>query len=64
MDYNGLRDADRLKKVQGKKKRDHEAAELKKRTAGDSQLSLEPPPYDGDDGNLNLLSTKDEDVIF
>jgi V-type H+-transporting ATPase subunit D len=55
----------RLKKVQGKKKRDHAAAELEKRNAGEVELSQEPHPYEeGDDGSGNLLSTKDEDVIF
>jgi hypothetical protein len=48
--------------VQGKKKRDHAAAELEKRNAGEVELSQEP--YEEGDGSGNLLSTKDEDVIF
>lgn len=55
----------RLKKVQGKKKRDHAAAELEKQNMQGAELSQEPPPYEeGDDGSGNLLSTRDEDVIF
>ena len=55
----------RLKKVQGKKKRDHAAAELEKQVAEDGELLLEPPLYeDGESGSGDLLSSKDEDVIF
>lgn len=65
---------DRLKKVQGKKKRDAEAAEAK-RIADLEAQSLEsgpevaaPPALEAleeeDDAPVNLLSSKDEDVIF
>jgi hypothetical protein len=54
----------RLKKVQGKKKRDTAAADLKKQAAaagGTKALLL----LDNDEqGGLNLLSDRDEDVIF
>lgn len=55
----------RLKKVQGKKKRDHAAAELEKQILADAEGS-DPPPISEDEGdaNANLLSSKDEDVIF
>jgi hypothetical protein len=55
----------RLKKVQGKKKRDHAAAELKKQELADAEGG-DPPLVDGegDEADTNLLSSKDEDVIF
>ena len=54
---NGLQSS-RLKKVQSKKKRD---------TANRDASKTEEPPiiYDSDDtAPVNLLSSKDEDVIF
>jgi len=57
----------RLKKVQGKKKRDADAAEaLKKKLALESGAPVEPTPVmeQADEGPGNLLATKDEDVIF
>jgi len=53
--------------VQGKKKRDADAAEaLKKRLALESGQPEEPTRIVGDmeEGPSNLLATKDEDVIF
>jgi len=59
----------RLKKVQGKKKRDAETAEAAKRTeaeiageGGDEVETKEAPPTAEPAGNL--LNNKDEDVIF
>ena len=52
----------RLKKVQGKKKRDAAIEEEKRKT-----LKQEEPPIAyarNDGGEANLLSSKDEDVIF
>ena len=65
---------DRLKKVQGKKKRDADAAEAK-RTAGLAALSLESSfavaatpvveaPVEDESVSVDLLSSKDNDVIF
>lgn len=65
---------DRLKKVQGKKKRDAEAAEAK-RIADLAAKSLESGPEvaaspvlealeEEEGAPVNLLSSKDEDVIF
>lgn len=55
-----------LKKVQGKKKRDAEAAEALKK-----KLAIEAEPVkpvliseQDDEPTANLLATKDEDVIF
>jgi V-type H+-transporting ATPase subunit D len=55
-----------LKKVQGKKKRDAEAAEaLKRQLAGVGETAQTMSPEYGDSAvSSNLLSTKDEDVIF
>jgi V-type H+-transporting ATPase subunit D len=55
-----------LKKVQGKKKRDAEAAEvLKRQLAGAEAVAQTTIPEYGDSTeSSNLLSTKDEDVIF
>lgn len=57
---------DRLKKVQGKKKRDTEAAEALRRAQleeeGEQESKIEEP--DDDTGNADLLSSKDQDVIF
>jgi len=53
--------------VQGKKKRDADAAEaLKKKMALESGAPEEPTPIpeQADEGPGNLLATKDEDVIF
>lgn len=64
---------DRLKKVQGKKKRDADAAEAKRKAelaAQDFESGTTAPaasfvdvPEDESAAN-NLLSTKDDDVIF
>jgi V-type H+-transporting ATPase subunit D len=57
----------RLKKVQGKKKRDAAAAEeLKRKLAIEAGEELAPPPtlIDDEEGPGNLLAVKDEDVIF
>ena len=64
----------RLKKVQGKKKRDAEAAEAKRRAELAAQ-DLEPDaaapaapstevPAEDEDAVVDLLSSKDNDVIF
>jgi len=65
---------DRLKKVQGKKKRDTEAAEAKRiaeLAAQDLESGTTAPtapsadvPVDDESTADNLLSTKDVDVIF
>jgi V-type H+-transporting ATPase subunit D len=60
----------RLKKVQGKKKRDAEASELAKKKLLEEQEKQEAPspaaapPVDDQDGPSDLLATKDQDVIF
>lgn len=56
---------DRLKKVQGKKKRDLATRESEKAAEGEVDATLEeiPEPVDGE-GTGDLLSSKDEDVIF
>ncbi len=65
---------DRLKKVQGKKKRDADAAEAK-RKADLAAQSLEPGPevaatpvvevlVEDESASVDLLSSKDNDVIF
>jgi len=65
---------DRLKKVQGKKKRDAEAAEARERaelaeqalqpdTAAPTAVSADAPAVD-DSAAVDLLSSKDEDIIF
>jgi V-type H+-transporting ATPase subunit D len=65
---------DRLKKVQGKKKRDAEAAEAK-RVADLAAQSLESDPdvtalpvleaqEEEESAPVNLLSSKDDDIIF
>ena len=65
---------DRLKKVQGKKKRDADAAEAK-RKANLAAQSLEPGPavaaapvveafVEEESASVDLLSSKDNDVIF
>lgn len=53
----------RLKKVQGKKKRDAALEEEKRRKAAET---AEPLPIDESDANGpgDLLSHRDEDVIF
>ncbi|KAH9934720.1 vacuolar ATP synthase subunit D [Fomitopsis serialis] len=53
----------RLKKVQGKKKRDAEAAEAQRRLLAEAQESVDFTPEVGGGGG-DLLSSKDEDVIF
>jgi len=67
---------DRLKKVQGKKKRDAEATEAKRKAglaaqAQDLESGTAAPtapsadvPVDDESAADNLLSTKDDDVIF
>jgi V-type H+-transporting ATPase subunit D len=52
----------RLKKVQGKKKRDHAAADQKKASAAAEVQALSVA--EDVEESLNLLNTKDEDVIF
>jgi len=57
----------RLKKVQGKKKRDAEAAELLKRqleAGGDETVMNEKDAKVEDERQEDLLAQKDEDVIF
>ncbi|KAH9842751.1 vacuolar ATP synthase subunit D [Rhodofomes roseus] len=53
----------RLKKVQGKKKRDAETAETQRRLLEETQESVDITPELGGGGG-DLLSSKDEDVIF
>jgi V-type H+-transporting ATPase subunit D len=57
----------RLKKVQGKKKRDAAARESAKLAEQANQEASEAhetiPTIDGEEGG-NLLNSKDEDVIF
>ncbi len=65
---------DRLKKVQGKKKRDAEAAEAKRRAglaANELDSDLAAPaapsaaaPAEDENTATDLLSSKDSDVIF
>jgi V-type H+-transporting ATPase subunit D len=52
----------RLKKVQGKKKRDTAAAEIAKQVATDT--AQDELPVGEDEWGGNLLSSKDDDVIF
>lgn len=57
----------RLKKVQGKKKRDAEAAEAKRiAEAPHAEAAAIPTPVDNEEtsGSGDLLSSKDEDIIF
>lgn len=57
----------RLKKVQGKKKRDAEAADAKKLAeSANAETVAVPTAVDTDEtsGGGDLLSSKDEDVIF
>jgi hypothetical protein len=54
----------RLKKVQGKKKRDTAAADLKKQAAAAGGTKTLLLLGDDEQGGVNLLSDKDEDVIF
>lgn len=53
----------RLKKVQGKKKRDAAAADAEK-ALKDAAAAAEAPAPDTVEGSTDLLSSKDEDVIF
>ncbi|PCH38179.1 hypothetical protein WOLCODRAFT_115003 [Wolfiporia cocos MD-104 SS10] len=53
----------RLKKVQGKKKRDAEASEAQRRLLEESEAPEDYQPELGGGGG-DLLSSKDEDVIF
>jgi hypothetical protein len=53
----------RLKKVQGKKKRDS-AAKMAEEVRQDKSLMIEDSIPEDEDMSANLLSTKDEDVIF
>ena len=53
----------RLKKVQGKKKRDAAAADAK-RAELEMQGEMVRPIESGDTGGADLLASKDEDVIF
>ncbi|KAG6833704.1 hypothetical protein H0H87_002902 [Tephrocybe sp. NHM501043] len=50
----------RLKKVQGKKKRDTAA----RNAASEAEAAVEGPVIDEEEQIVNLLSSKDEDVIF
>ena len=52
----------RLKKVQGKKKRDAAIEEEKRKAMNQEQPSV--IAYELDESGGNLLSSKDEDVIF
>jgi len=55
----------RLKKVQGKKKRDAAARESARAAEEADNVALEAPePTTDDEGGGDLLSSKDEDVIF
>ncbi|KAI0064477.1 hypothetical protein BV25DRAFT_1852264 [Artomyces pyxidatus] len=58
----------RLKKVQGKKKRDADAAEVKRKAeeaeSGEAAAAVAPPDPVDEAGTGDLLSSKDEDVIF
>jgi V-type H+-transporting ATPase subunit D len=58
-----LRYESRLKKVQGKKKRDN-AAKMEERAVQDKSPVMEASIQEGEEGAANLLSTKDEDIIF
>jgi V-type H+-transporting ATPase subunit D len=53
--------SNRLKKVQGKKKRDN-ATKMESFSQDDSPVVENPIPED--EASANLLSTKDDDVIF
>ena len=65
---------DRLKKVQGKKKRDADAAEAKRKADLAAQSLESNPvvsatpvaeaPLEDDSAPVDLLSSKDNDVIF
>lgn len=55
---------DRLKKVQGKKKRDTEAAEVKRKAIEAQNIPEQQPFTEVAEGGGDLLSSKDEDVIF
>ena len=52
-----------MKKVQGKKKRDAEAAETQRRLLAENPDPVDITPELGGGGG-DLLSSKDEDVIF
>lgn len=59
----------RLKKVQGKKKRDAAAADaqraaLQAEKEAEGEDAYVPPAESGDTGGADLLASKDEDVIF
>ncbi|KAI5116800.1 hypothetical protein M0805_001802 [Coniferiporia weirii] len=54
----------RLKKVQGKKKRDQAVADAIRAAQGNSFEDTLPPVESGDTGGGDLLSGKDEDIIF
>ena len=53
----------RLKKVQGKKKRDAAKADAEREELARSGLDVQPLES-GDTGGADLLASKDEDVIF
>jgi V-type H+-transporting ATPase subunit D len=61
-DHGGWLTRRRLKKVQGKKKRDAAAADAAKALLVEAEEN--PPTDEGPSTNANLLDEKDEDVIF
>ncbi|KAG8914454.1 H(+)-transporting V1 sector ATPase subunit D, partial [Tulasnella sp. 418] len=54
----------RLKKVQGKKKRDAQIAEEKRLKGLEGEQGEKLPEIDEETGVTNLLNDKDEDIIF
>jgi V-type H+-transporting ATPase subunit D len=61
-DHGGWLTRRRLKKVQGKKKRDAQAADAAKALLAEAEEAA--PTDEGPSTNANLLDEKDEDVIF
>jgi V-type H+-transporting ATPase subunit D len=63
--WNGANYIYRLKKVQGKKKRDVAARESARAAEQEDNIVVEAhEPAVDDEGGGDLLSSKDEDVIF
>lgn len=54
----------RLKKVQGKKKRDAAAADAEKALLAAETADIQPKDEGPVEASADLLSSKDEDVIF